>query len=269
MSDLKDLNKPDLQSHRGTEVWQTVRGHIARLWTMDYEGMANLVPGMKRFSSSGSGDIKVSNRKADNSEEIIFDSSILARKDGSNLAAKSVKAAALDTGAAIDNIGNSYVPNATYAKTSGSAAKADTATSSSYASQVDWSGVIGKPTDLNAFTNSPGYLTGVTGVSSVNGMKGAVTVGASVGINQSWKTITKGRGVNYVNSGSIPIMVCISLQGIGTGSNAQVYINGVEIMRLSLPIGGGYISSAFIVQPGATYRCESSTSSAYFSSELS
>jgi hypothetical protein len=53
MSDLNDLNKPDGTSNYSTEVMQTLRGHITRLWKGDYTGMSNLVAGMLRWSVTG------------------------------------------------------------------------------------------------------------------------------------------------------------------------------------------------------------------------
>jgi Chaperone of endosialidase len=53
MSDLNDLNKPDGASNYSTEVMQTLRGHITRLWKGDYTGMGNLVAGMLRWAVTG------------------------------------------------------------------------------------------------------------------------------------------------------------------------------------------------------------------------
>ena len=78
MSDLNDLNKPDATSNYSSEVLQTIKGHIARLWSMDYTGMANLVAGMKRLVDLGSGNIQFKKRNSDGSETTIFDSSGLA-----------------------------------------------------------------------------------------------------------------------------------------------------------------------------------------------
>lgn len=75
MSDLNDLNKPDATSNYSSEVLQTIKGHISRLWSMDYTGMANLVAGMKRLVDLGSGNIQFKKRNSDGSETTIFDSS--------------------------------------------------------------------------------------------------------------------------------------------------------------------------------------------------
>lgn len=252
MADLKDLNKPDLTSLRSTEVWETVRGHIIRLWTMDYTGMAGLVAGMRRLVSGSNGDIKFVERQADNSEIVLFDSSALARSDGSNLGAKSIKATALDDGAALSNLGNSAVPKALNADLATRAANADQATSATSASQVDWSGIIGKPTDLNAFSNGPGYLTGSTGVTSVNGQRGSVTV-SSFGTGQSWKGISRARGTNYYNSSSSAITVCFLHTGNQYSGDGSVSVNGVSVASAYL---GNATKSYFtvIVPPGAYYN---------------
>ena len=80
MADQNDLNKPDLISNYSTEVLQTIRGHIARLWVGDYSGMSNLVANIRRWVELGSGDAKLVKRSADGSELTIFDSSLKANK---------------------------------------------------------------------------------------------------------------------------------------------------------------------------------------------
>lgn len=263
MADLKDLNKPDLTSLRATEVWETVRGHIVRLWTMDYTGMTGLVAGMRRLVSGSNGDIKFVERKADNSEIVLFDSSAFARSDGSNLGIKSIKAAALDDGAALSNIGNSAVPKALNADLATRAAKADQSTSATSAAQVDWNGIIGKPTDLNAFSNGPGYLTGSTGVTSVNGQRGSVTV-SSFGTGQSWKNISRSKNVKYYNSSQSAITVCFLIAaGYQYTVSGSVAVNGV-VVASTTGINSCYF--AVIVPPGAYYMFDGSIAA---TSELS
>lgn len=74
MADQNNLNKPDLQSDYNTEVLQTLRGHIARLWSGNYTGMGGLVAGMRRFVVNST-DLQLKERNADGSETTIFDSS--------------------------------------------------------------------------------------------------------------------------------------------------------------------------------------------------
>lgn len=73
MSDLNDLNQPNGASSYQTEVWQTVRGHVLRLWQGDYTGMSGLVAGVRRWVVSGS-DVKLVQRNAAGTEETLFDS---------------------------------------------------------------------------------------------------------------------------------------------------------------------------------------------------
>lgn len=74
MSDLNDFTKPDTSSQYGTEIWQTVRGHITKLWMGDYTGIANAATGMRRWVVSGS-DIQLKQRNAGGTEDVIFDTS--------------------------------------------------------------------------------------------------------------------------------------------------------------------------------------------------
>ncbi len=77
MSDQNNLSKPDINSNYSTEVLQTIRAHISRLWTADFRGMGGLVTGMKRHvfkTVKTKKHLEIYNRLADGSEEKIFDS---------------------------------------------------------------------------------------------------------------------------------------------------------------------------------------------------
>lgn len=84
MADLNDLLKPDSTSNYSTEVLQTLKGHITRLWIGDYTGMSNLVANMRRWVSLGGGDVKLLQRAAGGSESTLFDSSLKANATGTN-----------------------------------------------------------------------------------------------------------------------------------------------------------------------------------------
>jgi hypothetical protein len=75
MADQNSLNKPDGTSNYSTEVWQTMRAHVLRLWKGDYTGMGDLVAGLRRWVRVGTTDVKLVERAADGSETTIFDSS--------------------------------------------------------------------------------------------------------------------------------------------------------------------------------------------------
>ncbi|WP_310613728.1 hypothetical protein [Limnohabitans sp.] len=74
MADQNDLSKPDGTSSYQTEVWQTVRGHIARLWSGDYAGMGGLITGMRRWVISSGSNVKLLQRNASGTEDVLFDS---------------------------------------------------------------------------------------------------------------------------------------------------------------------------------------------------
>ena len=75
MADLNDLSKPDGASNYQSEVWQTVRGHVLRLWQGDYTGMAGVVAGMRRWVTSAGGNIKLMQRNSSGTDDVVFDSS--------------------------------------------------------------------------------------------------------------------------------------------------------------------------------------------------
>ncbi len=90
MADLNDLNKPDPTSSYVTEVFETLRAHITRLWRGDYAGMGNLVAGMRRWIPLTGSNVKLMSRNADGTESIVFDSTNKADVEfvNSGLAAK-------------------------------------------------------------------------------------------------------------------------------------------------------------------------------------
>lgn len=51
MADQNNLEKPDLTSNYASEVLETLRGHVLRLWKGDYTGMGGLVNGMVRTAT--------------------------------------------------------------------------------------------------------------------------------------------------------------------------------------------------------------------------
>jgi hypothetical protein len=75
-------------------------------------------------------------------------------------------------------------------------------------------GVSGNPTIANS------------GVTSVNGSTGAVTVG-SVGVGQTWQNVASSRaiGTTYTNSTGKPIMVSVSCSRSSSGASATIRFN--------------------------------------------
>jgi hypothetical protein len=86
MADQNNLAKPDLTSRYDNEVLETLRAHILRLWKGDYTGMAGLVTGIRRWVRVGTTDVKLVERNASGTEDTLFDSSLRALKDGTNVA---------------------------------------------------------------------------------------------------------------------------------------------------------------------------------------
>jgi hypothetical protein len=88
-------------------------------------------------------------------------------------------------------------------------------------------GVSGNPTIANS------------GVTSVNGSTGAVTV-TSVGVSQTWQNVLSSRaaGTSYTNSTGRAIMVAVTPYHVNAGQ-AQLSVDGVVVGRQRASIGGG------------------------------
>jgi hypothetical protein len=83
MADLNDMNKPDGTSNYSSEVLQTLRGHVSRIWLGDYTGMSNLVTGMRRWIYS-SGGVQLKQRNSGGGEDLLFDSNDKISKTTTN-----------------------------------------------------------------------------------------------------------------------------------------------------------------------------------------
>jgi hypothetical protein len=77
MPDQNDLNKPDLGSSYNNEVLETLRGHIARLWTGTWGSMAGVVNGMLRWEIPGGNVLKLWRRNGSGTDDLVFDSTSL------------------------------------------------------------------------------------------------------------------------------------------------------------------------------------------------
>ena len=87
MPDQNDLNKPDLGSSYSTEVLETLRGHIVRLWTGTWGSMAGVVNGMLRWEIPGGNVLRLWRRNGSGTDDLVFDSTSLLA-DGSVTTAK-------------------------------------------------------------------------------------------------------------------------------------------------------------------------------------
>lgn len=77
MPDQNDLNKPDLGSSYNNEVLETLRGHIARLWTGTWGSMAGVVNGMLRWEIPGGNVLRLWRRNGGGTDDLVFDSTSL------------------------------------------------------------------------------------------------------------------------------------------------------------------------------------------------
>jgi hypothetical protein len=77
MPDQNDLNKPDLGSSYNNEVLETLRGHIARLWTGTWGSMAGVINGMLRWEIPGGNVLRLWRRNGSGTDDLVFDSTSL------------------------------------------------------------------------------------------------------------------------------------------------------------------------------------------------
>jgi len=172
MADLNDLSKPDATSNYSTEVLQTIKGHISRLWLGDYTGMGSLVTNMRRWIDSGTGDAKLVKRNSDGSESTIFDSSL-----------KTTKVYVDDQDATKANAGGSNATGTWGINITGNAGTATTANTASTASTPASGGSFITSTNIGSQSVNYAASAGSAsngGVTSVNGSTGAVTVSGGV-----------------------------------------------------------------------------------------
>lgn len=207
MADLNDMSKPDLVSNYSTEVLQTIKGHISRLWSGDYTGMGGLVTNMRRWIDLGSGDARLVKRNADGSETTIFDSSTKATK---TYVDSQISGEATARSSAVSNEASSRdsaISSAIYSEVS----SRNSAVSSAISTEV-----INRNAAIAVEANAR-----VLAMASVT-QKG-IGFGGTV-----WVNVKPNRAghVWYMNSRSYPIAISISRDGFDVGTGAVIYIDG-------------------------------------------
>lgn len=103
MPDQNDLNKPDLGSSYNNEVLETLRGHIARLWTGTWGSMAGVVNGMLRWEIPGGNVLRLWRRNGAGTDDLVFDSTSLLG-DGTVTTAKLANGAVTTVKMADDSV---------------------------------------------------------------------------------------------------------------------------------------------------------------------
>ena len=221
MADLNDLNKPDATSNYSSEVLQTLKGHISRLWLGDYTGMANLVTNMRRWVDLGSGDAKLVKRNSDGSESTIFESST-----------KTTKTYVDTQDATKANTGGS---NATGTWPINITGNANTATTATTASSPAAGGSFITTSNIGSQSVSYAATAGSAangGVTSVNGFTGAVTVNAIPGVF----------GQAFISSGTFTIPAGVTAVKVtvigGGGGGGSGYWGGYDGCCYSHSAGG-------------------------------
>lgn len=242
MSDLNDLTKPDLQSaYANGDVPDTLLGHIKRLWTGDYTGMANLVPNMLRWAITGT-------------------TTLSARLYRRNASGQEVEVTVLPG----VSIGGNAATATTSASCSGNAATASSAPASDVYS---WAKQSTKPAyEFSEIGSKPTTLSGY-----------GITDGGGLGSGQTWQNLLSSRalGVTYTNSTGKPICFSVSCSN-GTnyaGHTLILYVDGVLVSTQAQPpysvIGSEGVCSMAVVPVGSTYRASGSFGSTLsFWSEL-
>lgn len=233
MADLNDLSKPDLVSNYSTEVLQTIRGHITRLWTGDYTGMGGLVANMRRWVDLGGGNAKLVKRNADGSETTIFDSST---KVSQSYVDTAVSGEATARASAVTNEASSRAT-----AIDNEVANRNTAISAEATARANADALKADKTGGNATGTWPISITGNSangGVKSVNGQTDDVTVTSSY---------LGSRGQVFTSSGTFTPTTGITavkftiISGGGSGST-----NG------NLGGGGGAIAIGFATGLGGS-----------------
>jgi len=224
MADLNDLLKPDATSNYSTEVLQTIKGHISRLWLGDYTGMGSLVTNMRRWIDSGTGDAKLVKRNSDGSESTIFDSSLKTTKDYVD-AQDATKA----------NAGGSNATGTWAINITGNAGTATTANTASTASTPASGGSFITSTNIGSQSVNYAASAGSAsngGVTSVNGSTGAVTV-----TNSGVTSAVAGNGV-AVSGATGAVTFSVSAPSANSvGSYCFAYISAYNS---SWTFGGNY-----------------------------
>lgn len=256
MADQNDLNKPDLISNYSTEVLQTIRGHIARLWVGDYSGMSNLVANMRRWVELGSGDTKLVKRNTDGSESTIFDSSLKANKtyvDNQDSAEASARNTAISAEATARANADADLRNAISSEAS-TRSNADTALENSINSEA--------VTRASADTELSNAIS-AEAIARANAIAG-IPVSRGLGIGgEAWHDVLGSRstGITYTNNNGYPIMVAVAQGATFQGHSLVITVNGVVIS--SSGGGGNYYNggqeTSFIVPTGATYKVDVTT----------
>jgi hypothetical protein len=231
MADQNSLNKPDGTSNYSTEVWQTMRAHVLRLWKGDYTGMGDLVAGLRRWVRVGSTDVKLVERAADGSETTIFDTSNKADalEVTAALAAKAplagrtnwVEKNVIPVVAGMipwRNYGNGHVVFDASAGTSPEGT------------------VVSRVNAINYWQASYPTLMGWNGVTTygvrVDSARVADSADGTLGGGQIFMDVKAFRalGVTYTNTTSRPIFISIDI--FLTGSDARVYVENKEIQYM-------------------------------------
>jgi hypothetical protein len=227
MADLNDLSKPDLVSNYSTEVLQTIRGHIARLWVGDYAGMGGLVANMRRWIDLGGGNAKLVKRNADGSETTIFDSST---KVSQSYVDNAVSSEATARASAVSNEAANRVSDI-----ANEVANRNSAISAEATARANTDALKADKTGGNASGTWPINISGSAangGVTSVNGQTGAV----NLSLTASWSGIT-GKPTalsqftnNLGNYGGF--IDSVTTGGEGVGALRSVYKSGNSLVAV-------------------------------------
>lgn len=244
MADLNDMSKPDLISNYSTEVLQTIKGHIARLWTGDYTGMGGLVTNMRRWVDLGGGDARLVKLNADGSETTIFDSTAKATKSYVDAQVSSEAAAR-----------NSAVTNEAISRALaiGDAISEEVSSRNSAISFAISAEAASRNAEIQKETNAR-----ILALSTIT-QKG-IGFGGTLWVDVKSK---RAQNVWYTNTRSYPIAVSIQRLNIGASSGAQLYLDG--FLPISGVSGGNYDGSSnaaifSIIPPNVGYLLSGSFS---------
>lgn len=82
----------------------------------------------------------------------------------------------------------------------------------------------------------------------------------TIGVSQTWQSVTRSQSVTYTNTTGKPIMVnCYGSNGVNSGTRLYGYVNGQIVAECGGSYGGQGWGWSIIVPAGATYYWDTDT----------
>jgi trimeric autotransporter adhesin len=119
--------------------------------------------------------------------------------------------------------------------------------SATNASNVPWTGVSGRPTNVSTFTNDSGYLT-------------TATESRSIGVGQTWSSQSRALATTYTNSTGRPIVALVTFQTVAVNNSYVSFsLNGTIVSYIGVNSAATpsiLMPFTIVIPSGATYRTD-------------